>query len=78
MIDAYVDGRPMPSSSSALHQRRLGVARRRLRGVAVRLDVRRGQRQAFGELGQLAPTMSRVGLGVVVAEAVGRAGSRGT
>ena len=41
MIDAYVDGRPMPRSSSALTSDRLGVARRRGRRVAVRLELAR-------------------------------------
>ena len=47
MIDAYVDGRPMPRSSSALDERRLGVARRRGRLVALRLERERVERVAL-------------------------------
>ena len=52
MIDAYVDGRPMPRSSSALHEGRLGVARGRRGRVALGLELERLQLVARLQLRQ--------------------------
>ena len=60
MIDAHVDGRPMPRLLEPLHERRLGVAGRRLGAVAVRRV--RGDRHpvALGQLRAARPSPARV------------------
>ena len=68
MIDAYVDGRPISRSSSSLTRRGLGVAGRRLGGVAVDRDLLGGQRVALGDLRQ--PALAVVQLGVRVVGAL--------
>ena len=71
MIDAYVDGRPISRSSSSLTSDGLGVAGRRLGGVAVGGDLLGGQRVALGDLRQPALAVVELGVGVVGALDVG-------
>ena len=65
-IEAYVDGRPIPSSSSCLHQARLGEARRRRGRVRHRLEARPRSAPAFSSTRGSRVSRSSRSVGVVV------------
>ena len=65
MIDAHVDGRPMPELLEPLDERRLGVAGRRRRGVALRLERGDGDGVADGERRQQRLALVAVGVALV-------------